>query len=542
LGLDSSRCIGVVAALAAAVALAPGSSPAATHHVLRRPVLVEARLESPGGGRARVALRWSEPVRIGHPGRVRFLGASGPGRRGRLLSRRPGRVETFLVAGSVTEVHVLAGAGHGRGGPTRPAILPITTVPSPVFRPGGPTPPVVAPGGHALPPLSSAFLDSVGVNIHAGYLDTSYGNAGALERAVIGLGVHHVRDSACVSCTQERSVLLALAQAGIKTDFGTGGPGDSESLASQVDLLDGPMNPAVASIEGPNEYDSSGDSNWVAAVRSYQQELYRRVRAAPHLAGVPVLGPSLANPDDASALGDLSSWLDQGNLHPYPGDQVPDANLASQRHAETAVAGARGVAVTETGYTTGLAGDGGELPVSETAASAYIPRAVLDDFRAGITRTYVYELLDEKSDPAGLDPQQHFGLLHIDYSPKPAYQTLQALLGAVAPAQGAPVVRSLLDYQILEGPSDLRELLFQTATHGYALVLWRNVSVWDRTGHHDQTPSAETVVLRLGRGVSPTGLRRLDAPGPDAPPQPDQTGAVQVSVAGMPLVLDLHRP
>ena len=41
---------------------------------------------------------------------------------------------------------------------------------------------------------ADAFVDSVGVNVHLHYTDTSYGNFAAVEKALKDLGVRHIRD------------------------------------------------------------------------------------------------------------------------------------------------------------------------------------------------------------------------------------------------------------------------------------------------------------------------------------------------------------
>jgi hypothetical protein len=102
-------------------------------------------------------------------------------------------------------------------------------------------------------------------------------------------------------------------------------------------------------------------------------------------------------------------------------------------------------------------------------------------------------------------------------------------------------VRKALSYQVLQAPADLRQLLLQTATNSFALVLWRNVSVWDRSSRQDRAPAAEPVALRFGADVVSVAERRLDASGPPAPLPPDQRGAVALSLAGMPVVLELRR-
>ena len=75
---------------------------------------------------------------------------------------------------------------------------------------------------------------------------------------------------------------------------------------------------------------------------------------------------------------------------------------------------------TETGYHT-LARPG-RAGVSEAAAAIYIPRLLLNNFAAGVKRTFLYELLDEGMSPH--DNEQHWGLVRYDGAPKPAYHTL----------------------------------------------------------------------------------------------------------------------
>jgi len=41
---------------------------------------------------------------------------------------------------------------------------------------------------------ADAFVDSVGVNVHLHYNDTSYGNFASVERSLKDLGVRHIRD------------------------------------------------------------------------------------------------------------------------------------------------------------------------------------------------------------------------------------------------------------------------------------------------------------------------------------------------------------
>ena len=81
----------------------------------------------------------------------------------------------------------------------------------------------------------------------------------------------------------------------------------------------------------------------------------------------------------------------------------------------------RGAVFTEAGYHNALSSTTGQPPASEEAAAVYMPRLLATAFGAGVERTFIYELVDEKPDPGLIDAEQHFGLLRNDLSPKPAF-------------------------------------------------------------------------------------------------------------------------
>lgn len=542
---------------ALALALAPISTATAQHrsphpHTPPRPVLLGASVSHSGHGRLRLVLRWSEVVRTVHPGRVHLVCAPGhrsgaPCRHAKLVSHRASTIQVFAPnrEAAYKLVHVAAGAARGPGGtsPTATmALSPVTASETPANAPtplSSPATPMALTGPP--PALASSFLDSVGVNVHASYSDTAYGQSATIQQELVKLGVHFVRDGACVGCVEQRRVLMGLAAVGIKTDFTMRQPGSPDSLPSLVDMLSGPMSPAVASIEGPNEYDYSGNRNWAADLRSYQQQLYRLVKAAPSLTGIPVLGPSLVSSQDYSALGDLSASVDQGNIHPYPGNQAPLANLASNQQAETAVAPGKPLAVTEVGYHNALASTGGNRPVSELAASVYIPRLFLDFFQAGVTRSFLYEFIDERPDPQHTNQENSFGLLRSDASEKPAFHTLQTLLGSLASSAPGTFTRSPLAMQTTQAPGDLRQLTLQTGPGRYAVVLWREVSVWDPAQGADLSVTPQPVSLTLPPQTNAVTARQLN----DSTAMPitvSGAGAVAIPVGAIPVVLQVQRP
>lgn len=391
----------------------------------------------------------------------------------------------------------------------------------------------VAPARAGMPRRASSFVNSVGVNVHMSYFDTAYRHWHKVRAKLVELGVRHVRDGACPGCVEQRQRLQALAAAGIKVDYIMGHPGDS--LTQMVRMLAGPMRSTVDAVEGPNEYDASGDRRWRSHLRGYQRRLYRLVKRTRRLDGVPVFGPTLVSGGDFRRLGSLRRYTDFGNVHPYSGGQVPAASLPYNRHVEELVAPDRPVVATEAGFHNALASRSGNRPVSEAVQAEYVPRLFLDFFNAGVVRTYLYELLDERPNRSRTDMERHFGLLRSNFSEKPAFRTLKSLLASVAPVTRASFPLTPIDYSIApEAPADLRELLLQTGPHNYALVLWRNVSVWNtqtlRTVHVDPA----TVQLTLAGGARVTGVRTL-ARGF----VPVAGTALSLQLAGMPRVVSI---
>ena len=290
---------------------------------------------------------------------------------------------------------------------------------------------------------SQAMIGSIGVNVHLSYLDTAYARFPQLEQRLKALGVRYVRDGACSGCVQENQRLRQLGQAGIRLDLIMGDPGgQTGKLPQLVNLVRGQLAPFVTSVEGPNEYDNQGDPHWLPRLRAYQTQLYRAIKSDPKLRHIQVLGPSLVRSQSYGQLGNMVSSLDAANLHPYPpSGGPPAANLPAELRLAAQIAPSKPVFATETGYRTGGPAEPGNKPVSEQWQGALVPALALENFRAGIRRSYFYELVDEKPDPGGKDPQQHYGLLRQDLSPKPGYTALQnliALLGQGGPVTGTP--------------------------------------------------------------------------------------------------------
>jgi hypothetical protein len=339
------------------------------------------------------------------------------------------------------------------------------------------------------------------------YIDTSYGDFNTIHARLRELGVRYVNDSICPTCEYQVTRLNALADGGIHSTLGVGSlQGGAASIASDLRGLRDRVPRSVVSIAGVNEPDISGDPNWIAKTRAFQIELYRQVEADPFLARLPVIGPSLVHRESRAALGDLSAHLDRGNIHPYSGGLPPVRNLAEERQLMESVSGLKPLVTTEVGYHTDLAFTGPHRPASERAVATYTPRIALESFRFGVERTYVYTLADlwspEKARAVGYSAVENsFGLLRWDLSPKPSFIALRNLLRVVDGDSAAVASPGGLRLALEGAGADVRRLLLRSADGSYALVLWRDVSVWDRDAKRDLSPTPDHVEVVMGEEI-----------------------------------------
>src|SRR5205085_9803106 len=118
-------------------------------------------------------------------------------------------------------------------------------------------------------------------------------------------------------------------------------------------------------------------------------------------------------------------------------------------------AAGRPVATTETGYSDDAAFSDS---VPAAVAGRYLPRLILEQFRKGIERTYVYELLDFPT--PGIASLSGYGLVRANGKSKPAFKALSNLL-RVFSDPGPPPVATSLAYSLSGGDARLRQMLFQ---------------------------------------------------------------------------------
>jgi hypothetical protein len=369
----------------------------------------------------------------------------------------------------------ITGCGSGMNAVSNPALSPTSGNSNPVSS--------VDPTQLHQATSASSFTDSVGLNTHFSYTDTAYYQSTAqVIQAIQQLQVRHIRDGlhSPAAAPNIYTIEGQLNQAGIHADLIVPNPGSNGPTLAQMQVLLA-NSPAAENIEAPNEYDESGNSNWVSDLHAYLPT----VLALGHDAGLQVYGPSLTQINSYPAVGNIANFMDFNNYHAYWGGRNPENGGWGGPDAENNYYGSLsydldelqmdcpGVpsVITETGYVAnGTVGSASTIP--ESVEAIYEPRLLLHSWNLGIKRTYIYELLDEPSSTNG------FGLLHSDLTPRPAFNAIASLMGLVA--ENAPnFVSGKLGYTLTGNTSGVETTLLQKSDGSFWLALWLPASVFD---------------------------------------------------------------
>ena len=362
-----------------------------------------------------------------------------------------------------------------------------------------------------------AFTDTVGLNLHLSYGGTLYANFPLVMSSLQDLGVHHVRDGLIdfgSGSNYYYTEYQQLAAQGIRGDYITS-IGQSEALMKAYPARVGGME----ALEAPNEYDSSGDVHWATALAAFLPVLHDAVHGASPMAGVTLLGPSLVNSNWTSAtansyalLGAVSGMFDEGNLHNYPGGRNPGtAGWTPQGYGSIAfaISAARQtwpsvpLVTTETGYWDDA---GANESVPDAVIGRYAPRVLLEQYMAGIRRTYLYELADNPY--AG----GSYGLLKADGTKKPAYLALQGLMHLLADA-GSGYAPGTMAWSMTGNGTDLHHLLVQKRDGTFLLALWVEEPAYDVNALTPLTVPAQAAVLHWPTPVNLVGVHRWQGDG-----------------------------
>jgi hypothetical protein len=326
------------------------------------------------------------------------------------------------------------------------------------------------------------FVDSIGVNTHLYYDSSVYYQkyATLIKPKLVELGVRHIRDGAVRNQNGYMDRLRELEKLGIRFTLGCDLRGTTPQAA--VSLIKELGTNLVEGVQGPNEYNLSGDSNWANNLRNYQKQLYQAIKADPVTKNVQVYGPPLTEPGAFKALGDISAYVDYGTINHYYSGHNPGTwgwgsdgygSIDWKVRAAKISSVSKPVAITETGYHALVNSSNGHKGVPENISGKYMPRLYLEHFNYGVPRTFVYELIDTYYSSTAVD--QNLGLLRNDGSERPSFVAMKNLIGLVKDS-GTNFTPGALDYVLGGNTANIHHTLLQKQDGRFYLILWQEVS------------------------------------------------------------------
>jgi hypothetical protein len=355
------------------------------------------------------------------------------------------------------------------------------------------------------------FVDSVGINIHLHYTDTLYANFPLIESSLQTLGVRHIRDGVATdSWRTYENELNALADIGIRGLYIT----SPSQTAAQIQAFEMLVPNSIEGLENPNEFDNSGATNWSTTLQKYAPMLQNAVNSGTYHPAI--IGPSLVKPTSYSTLGSLAPYIKYGNIHDYKSWKNPGtpgsygwgySNYISTAWAlsmESYTAPSLQVFATETGYTNAT---NTSNYVPESVAAVYMPRTLLEHYRTGIKRTYLYELLST----CGED----YGLLRSNGSRKPAFGAVANLLSLLSDP-GPSFTTASLPVSIAGATSSVHTMLFEKRSGKYYLAIWVELPRYDGSKGVPGTSipvNSVPLTITLGSAIQSASLYQWDTLG-----------------------------
>jgi hypothetical protein len=322
------------------------------------------------------------------------------------------------------------------------------------------------------------FIDSIGVAVHLDYQDTVYSRYNDIIKPRLQeLGIRHIRGSVTLKDIKTQQKFLDLANIGIKSTLVID-PRRVSSPAKAVKIAKA-VTGSVEAVEGANEWDLHSEleyegKNFPQGVRKFQKKLYAAIKQDTVTANLAVLSPSVAKANKASELGQVA--CDRAAIHSYPGGhKVPSSGLENKWiPVARMLCGDKPIMATESGYHNAINIYG----ISEKTAAKYLPRMFLEYFNRGIDRTYSYELIDLKPNPAADEPEFNYGLLRNDGSPKPAFTAIKNAIALLKDTDESFPLQSL-NYALKGNINNIHHTLLQKHDGTFYLILWQEVLSYD---------------------------------------------------------------
>ena len=250
----------------------------------------------------------------------------------------------------------------------------------------------------------------------------------------------------------------------------------------------------VASIEGFNEINNwpvtYGGQTGESAARAAQRELYSKVRGRTEFRGVPVLYFT-----GGTAVSDLSGMADMANVHAYNNNATqpgPWLTLAMRQFPGGAAQAPRmntefGNFTLPPGWPAGKPwwGSATALGVDQNTQARIVLNGYVEATARGFRRSFVYELLDEKPDPAMKQAEMNYGLFTFTHQPKEAARALHNLTGFLRePAAGTG---GTVSARVEENSDSIGWVGIRRKDGSLVLAIWNRSPLW-RWNQQSSTP------------------------------------------------------
>lgn len=404
---------------------------------------------------------------------------------------------------------------------------------------------------------SDKFVESIGINTH---LDNNLGNNtfdSILLGKINGAGIRYVREN-LLDYNYYRQQLKKISDSGLKLDLivdkNLSTPTHLPSIDATVGLVNTYISQGVKinSIELPNEYNSARlvwnnlppPPEWPKWLFEFTRDFSTRIKSNPSTPNIPVIAPTINTYAAVSLLeqaGPIKNYVDDGNVHWYChfifDDNAPGLGNLCNLDSDLANFGrpyaGKPIMITETGIatSTNIAGELAQFRpklLSETVASKYQSRRLLELFNRGIARTYIYELyIHPNATPTSMD--YYFGLIDRNGREKPAFTAIKNMISLTKDA-GADFTPGKLKYR-LQGPSSLRQTLLQKRNGQFLLWLWNEVDSTQTVSPQGATVTFNQAVMDL-KTYDPLTSTNIVA-------QASAVGQVEIQVADSPILIEM---
>jgi hypothetical protein len=387
------------------------------------------------------------------------------------------------------------------------------------------------------------FRDGIGVNTHLNYKDTSYVRVEYMVAALQYVGIDQVRDQSPTPWVGGSAPIHEYKwamQQGINYNFiALGGAFTLQKTTDQLEALAEAVPGRIAAIEGFNEVDHApvtymGATGADAAVAA-QKALFAGIRANARLKSIPIYDVTgVAYPTS------LTGRADYMNVHIYP--QNGNASTVwFQRLTDNAESLKMPLVVTEFGYASMPQSGWLVIGVNDKVQAKATMNGLFNGFADGVTRTYLYELFDQKADASNKNREMHFGMFTNTREKKPlaiAMHNMTTILTDTG-ATRKTFKTTAMSINLNTLPAQVRRLLIQKSDGTRILALWQDVTMWDRATGKAITTQPVTVKIPIPTGLKATGYYNMTAGTASVQSFAATAKTVSIKVPDYPVFLEL---